>query len=67
MPVKYCKENGKYRIGDGKCMYDTKAKAEKAYKAYRIKKHMHEIKEKILEEKKELAKIREEVNKIAKR
>lgn len=30
--------NGKYRIGKGKAMYETKAKAEKAYKAYLAKK-----------------------------
>lgn len=38
MPVKKC-DNGKYRIGSGKCMYDTKAAAERAYKAYLAKKH----------------------------
>lgn len=38
MPVRKCK-NGKYRIGNGKCMYDTKSSAEKAYKAYLAKKH----------------------------
>jgi len=37
MPVQKCK-NGKYRIGSGKCMYDSKEKAEKAYAAYRAKK-----------------------------
>lgn len=38
MPVAKC-PNGKYRIGDGPCMYMSKAKAEKAYAAYRAKKH----------------------------
>jgi len=38
MPVHKC-PNGKYRIGSGKCQYDSKAKAEKAYKAYLAKKH----------------------------
>lgn len=38
MPVKHCK-NGKYRIGEGKCMYTSKAKAERAYKAYLAKKY----------------------------
>lgn len=33
MPVHKC-PNGKYRIGNGKCMYDSKEKAEKAYKGY---------------------------------
>lgn len=33
MPVKKC-DNGKWRIGDGKCMYDTKEDAEKAYVGY---------------------------------
>ena len=38
MPVRKC-SNGKYRIGSGKCMYDTKAAAERAYAGYRAKKH----------------------------
>jgi hypothetical protein len=33
MPVLKC-SNGKYRIGDGQCIYDSKERAEKAYKAY---------------------------------
>ena len=37
MPVKKC-ANGKYRIGNGKGMYNTKASAERAYKAYLAKK-----------------------------
>jgi hypothetical protein len=32
MPVLKC-SNGKYRIGSGKCVYDTKEKAEKVWKA----------------------------------
>lgn len=38
MPVNKC-SNGKYRIGSGPCMYTSKAKAEKAYKAYLAKKN----------------------------
>jgi len=38
MPVKKC-PNGKYRIGNGPCMYKTKADAERAYKAYLAKKN----------------------------
>ena len=38
MPVRKCK-NGKWRIGSGKCKYDTKKDADKAYKAYLAKKH----------------------------
>lgn len=38
MPVKKC-SNGKYQIGDGPCMYTSKEAAEKAYAAYRAKKH----------------------------
>jgi len=42
MPVHKC-PNGKYRIGSGKCMYDSKGKAEKAYAAYKAKKHANEL------------------------
>jgi hypothetical protein len=38
MPVTKC-ANGKYRIGNGKCIYTSKKKAEKAYKAYIAKKN----------------------------
>lgn len=38
MPVKKC-SSGKYRIGSGKCIYTTKANADKAYKAYLVKKN----------------------------
>ncbi len=59
MPVSKC-PNGKYRIGSGKCMYDSKAKAEAAYSAYLAQKHSSKneeilsIKELIEEELKEL-------------
>lgn len=33
MPVRKC-SNGKYRIGKGKCMYTSKASAERAYRGY---------------------------------
>ena len=42
MPVSKC-PNGKWKIGSGKCMYDSKAKAEKAYKGYMAHKHMEEL------------------------
>ena len=35
-PVIAC-GNGKYRIGSGKCMYDSKEKAEASYRAYLFK------------------------------
>ena len=35
MPVLPC-ENGKYRIGNGPCMYTSKAAAERAYKELRL-------------------------------
>jgi len=38
MPVFKC-SNKKYRIGNGKCIYKTKAAAERAYRAYLVKKH----------------------------
>ena len=56
MPVHKC-PNGKYRIGSGKCMYDSKAKAERAYKAYLATKHIHEVKEQILAEREEFDEI----------
>jgi len=37
VPVKKC-ANGKYRIGSGPCVYTSKAKADKAYRAYLAKK-----------------------------
>ena len=33
MPVSKC-ANGKWRIGKGKCIYPTKAKAVKAFRGY---------------------------------
>ena len=45
-PVIRC-ENGKYKIGSGKCIYDSKAKAESAYKGYLASKReelKHELK-----------------------
>jgi hypothetical protein len=36
MPVRKCGK--KYRIGSGKCMYKSKASAERAYATYRAKK-----------------------------
>jgi len=44
MPVHKC-PNGKYRIGNGKCMYDSKEKAERAYKGYLVHKYMKEVKD----------------------
>ena len=41
MPVHKC-SNGKWRIGEGDCVYDTKEDAEKAYKAYLAEKHSNE-------------------------
>ncbi len=38
MPVTRC-GNGKYKIGNGPCMYRSKAKAESAYRGYMAKKH----------------------------
>lgn len=46
MPVHKC-PNGKFRIGSGNCIYDSKKKAEKAYKGYLARKHMHELKDEI--------------------
>ena len=38
MPVSKC-PNGKWKIGSGDCVFDSKEKAEAAYKAYLAKKH----------------------------
>jgi len=43
MPVKKCSKS-KFRIGEGKCMYDSKTKAERAYKAYLAKKQSEDKK-----------------------
>ncbi len=42
MPVLSC-SNGKWRIGKGKCMYDSKEKAEAAYKGYLGAKYGEEV------------------------
>lgn len=34
MPIYYCESNGKYRIGDGECIYTTLEDAESAYRGY---------------------------------
>jgi len=33
MPIYKCSSNGKYRIGNGSCIYSNKAQAEKVYRA----------------------------------
>lgn len=38
MPVTKC-PNGKWKIGSGGCVFDSKAKAESAYVAYLARKH----------------------------
>lgn len=38
MPCTPC-GNGKYRLGSSECMYTSKAACERAYAAYRAKKH----------------------------
>lgn len=38
MPVRKC-SNGKYRIGSGDCVYNSKESAERAYRAYLAKKN----------------------------
>ena len=66
MPVRKC-PNGKYRIGSGKCMFDSKAKAEAAYKGYLAKKHKGEdLKEELIFEKEDLERIKIELNRIKK-
>lgn len=49
MPVKKC-SNGKWRIGSGDCMYDTKETAEKAYAGYRASKYANESEYSTVEE-----------------
>jgi HK97 family phage prohead protease len=34
MPIYYCENNGKYRIGSGECVYESRDTAERAYAAY---------------------------------
>lgn len=38
MPVRKC-ENGKYRIGSGRCVYKTREAAQRAYRGYLGSKH----------------------------
>lgn len=38
MPCTKC-SNGKYKLGGGPCMYKSKESCERAYVAYRAKKH----------------------------
>ena len=61
MPVTKC-SNGKYKIGSGNCMYESKEKAEKAYKGYLASKR-EEMKYEIEILSKDLNKIREELDK----
>jgi len=65
MPVSKC-SNGKYKIGSGKCMYDSRAKAEKAYKGYMAHKHMNELKDELTSEKEDLGRIDLELKRIKK-
>jgi len=68
MPVHKC-PNGKYRIGSGKCIYDSKAKAERAYKGYLAHKHMKDLRKEIENEKSknnEIRKYLEEMEKLIK-
>ena len=39
MPVMKCPGTTKYRIGSGPCIFDSKEKADRAYKAYLYKKY----------------------------
>ena len=66
MPVHKC-PNGKYKIGSGKCMYDSKAKAEKAYKGYLAKKHeIENLKHDIILELGDLKKMNKKLEEIKK-
>lgn len=65
MPVTKC-PNGKWKIGSGKCMYDSKAKAEKAYKGYKAHKHMHELKYEIETSLEDLKTMDKKVKKVKK-
>lgn len=66
MPVHKC-PNGKFRIGSGKCVYDSKEKAERAYKGYMAHKHMREVKNEIKEIKKQILVEREWIQKTIKK
>ncbi len=61
-PVIKC-GNGKWKIGSGNCMYDSKEIAEKAYKGYKAHKHMNELKDEITSSKEDLKLISLELNK----
>ena len=63
MPVSKC-SNGKWKIGSGKCMYDSKEKAEKAYKGYLAHEHMHELKYEIEISLEDLDKMDKKLNKV---
>lgn len=62
MPVYKC-PNGKYRIGSGKCMYDSKAKADSAYKGYLAQKRK-DLKNELTSESDEFKKMDLKLNKI---
>lgn len=38
MPCKKC-DNGKWQLGSGPCMYESKTTCERAYAAYRARAH----------------------------
>jgi len=64
MPVHKC-PNGKFRIGSGKCMYDSKAKAESAYKGYLAQKSKREeLKYELIQELEKLELFRIKLKKI---
>jgi len=66
MPVHKC-PNGKYKIGSGKCMYDSKAKAESAYKGYLAKKHeIEDLKHDIILELEDLQTMDKKLKKVKK-
>ena len=58
MPIKRC-ENGKYQIGQGECMYESHASAQRAFVAY-LASHPDEA-DKLREESKKAA----DVNKVS--
>lgn len=62
MPVHKC-SNGKYKIGSGECIYDSKTKAESAYKGYLASKR-EELKRELELELEDLKTIDLKLNKI---
>jgi hypothetical protein len=48
MPVLKC-SNGKFRIGTGPCIYTSQKNAEKAYRAYLVRKAIKEGNKKVLD------------------